>query len=81
MTKKRSLVLLVLLVVVAVGWWQRGRGAGGRDDDASARRGEDPSLLLDRLWVDSKPEKYTDYMHALITLGDVPIGIFQKASS
>ncbi|MFN7132824.1 MAG: hypothetical protein ACK4N5_12135, partial [Myxococcales bacterium] len=43
--------------------------------------GEDPSLLFDRAWVDSQPEKPTDYMHATFLLKQPAIGVFQRASS
>ena len=83
MRKRTGLVLLVLLVV-AVWWWRRGAGQGGAGGDGSARiadGGEDAALLLDRVWIDSKPEKYTDYAHVMLTLSGAPIGIFQKASA
>jgi hypothetical protein len=41
----------------------------------------DADLIADRLWVDSKPERYTDYVNALVVIEDVPLGLFQKASA
>jgi len=72
------LVLILILVLVYIGWkyfWPR------EHDHASGASAEDPSLLLDRVWVDSKPEKYTDYVHVALFIDYAPMGIFQKASS
>src|SRR5262245_27701730 len=44
-------------------------------------RGEDPKLLLDRIWIDRLPERHTEYAQVMLVLGDQPAGIFQKASS
>ena len=74
------LLLVVLLIAAAVWWLWRGR-AGDRSEPSSDRRGEDPRLLLDRAWIDSKPDRHTDYMQAMIVLSDAPIGAFQKASA
>src|SRR5688500_11775322 len=82
--KKRTGVVLLILLVVAVWWWRRGSDDGAARDDAAARvadGGEDAHLLLDRVWIDSKPEKYTDYAHVMYVLGPAPIGIFQKSSA
>jgi len=43
--------------------------------------GEDPSLLLGRVWVDSTPEKPTDYVHGAFFLQRPAIGVFQRASN
>ncbi len=43
--------------------------------------GEDPSLLIGRIWVDSAPEKPTDYAHGAFLLPRPAIGIFQRSSS
>jgi hypothetical protein len=70
-------------VALAGAWYVR-RGAGGAapdGDTAKPTRGGDPSLLFDRLWIDSKPEKYTDYAQVMITVSAAPFGIFQKASA
>jgi len=42
---------------------------------------DDPKLLVDRVWVDSKPEKLTDYVSAAYFSGYSPVGIFQQASA
>jgi hypothetical protein len=42
--------------------------------------GEDPSLLFNRVWVDSTPEKPTDYMQAAFVVSRPALGIFQRAS-
>ena len=72
------LVLILLLVIVYVGWkylWPSGA------ETSNQARAEDPSLLLDRVWIDSKPDKYTDYVHAALFIDDIPMGLFQKASA
>jgi hypothetical protein len=77
---------VVLLLVVAVGgaWYvrrHRGHRADGPDSSAGAARSEDPSLILDRLWIDSKPEKYTDYTHLFFVISAAPFGVFQQSSA
>ena len=82
--KKRTGVVLLILLVVALWWWRRGAddGAGEKGGPVQvADGGEDAHLLLDRVWIDSKPEKYTDYAHVMFVLGPAPIGIFQKSSA
>ena len=74
----RTLAVVVGVAAVAGAWLLRGDGDG---EPSGELRGKDPALLFDRVWVDSKPEKYTDYTHVMLALRDAPIGIFQKASS
>ena len=45
------------------------------------RKGEDPQLLLDRIWIDRLPEKHTEYSQIMLVLAGQPIGVFQRASS
>ena len=72
------LVILIVLVLIYVGW----KWWSGSDEQADAKRDKaDPSLLLDRVWIDKIPEAYTDYMNAFLALEDHPVGIFQKASA
>ncbi len=77
-SSKKWLALIVLLVIVYVGWKYLWPGGEAADRQA---RAEDPSLLLDRVWIDSKPDKYTDYVHAALFIDDIPMGLFQKASA
>src|SRR4051812_6666740 len=44
-------------------------------------RGEDPSLLVDRIWFESKPQQPKDYLHAAYLLPQPKIGIFQRSSN
>lgn len=77
---KRSAKVAIGLAAAAVAvWFARGgeEEVEGFDDE----RGKDPSLLVDRVWLDSRPEKYTDFVHAMLALDGAPIGLFQKASS
>lgn len=47
----------------------------------TAPPGEDPSLLIDRVWVDSVPDKPTDHTNFAYLIPEPAIGIFQRASS
>jgi hypothetical protein len=80
--KRGSLARVAAIGVAALAlafWFTRG---GHDGDEVDADRGnKDPSLLVDRVWVDSRPEKYTDFIHAMLALESAPIGIFQKASA
>jgi hypothetical protein len=51
--------------------------AGG----CSTLPGEDPSLLIGRVWVESKPEKPTDYAHAAFLVHRPALGVFSRSSS
>jgi len=78
-TPLRSIAVVLAAVTLLGGaWLYRHRGAGG---DGDAQRGSDPALLLDRIWVDSRPEKYTDYTNVMLAISDAPLGVFQKASA
>lgn len=80
MNTRISLRAVALVGLVSAGAVWVARRPGGAPE-AAAERGSDPGLLLDRVWVDSKPEKYTDFTHAMLALGGAPIGLFQKASA
>ena len=41
----------------------------------------DPKLLDDRLWVDSRPSKHTDYEQSVLFLSEANFGLFRRASS
>lgn len=43
--------------------------------------GEDPSLVFDRLWIDSQPSKPTDYVNAVYLVPRPGIGVFQRSST
>jgi len=77
----RAILVSVVLVAVAGAWYLNKRGDDQRAAEAEAARGKDPALLFDRVWVDSKPEKYTDYTHVMLAVSHAPIGVFQKASA
>jgi len=74
----RTVGIGLVIVGLALTWFFTGRQDG---DDSASSEHSDPALLLDRVWVDSKPEKYTDYTHVMLALSHAPIGIFQKASA
>jgi hypothetical protein len=78
MKRAKWFILLGLIILAYVGW-RHFHGCGGQKVEAGTS--EDPSLILDRVWVDSKPVKLSDYVHALLLVDHVPVGVFQKASS
>lgn len=69
--------VVVFIVALAAGWWWYWSREGGPRKMVA----DDPSLIRDRTWVDSKPVKYTDYVHGFIAMSYVPIGFFAKASA
>jgi hypothetical protein len=77
--KPRTLLIILILVLLAyLGWkylWPKDDGG-----DREAQR-DNAALILDRVWVDSNPQKYTDYVQAMLMLSDIPMGVFQKASA
>ena len=82
-TSPRSIAVGLAILAAAGAWYlhRRTDGDSRPAGEADAARGADPALLLDRVWVDSKPEKYTDYTHAMLVVSGAPIGVFQKASA
>lgn len=42
---------------------------------------EDPSLLDGRVWIEKRPEKHTDRVHAAIFLSRWNLGLFDESSS
>src|SRR4029079_18356785 len=70
---------LALVDVAAVATYAVIRSFGSGPDASDG--GEDPSLLLDRVWVDSQPEKLTDYVQASYFAGRQSLGVFQKSSA
>ena len=72
------LLLILILVLAYIGWRYFWPHDGSSEAHATA---EDPGLLVDRVWVDSKPEKYTDFVHAALFIDYAPMGVFQKASA
>jgi hypothetical protein len=72
-TTKRSAVAILAVGALAYGAY--------RWIAAPRPSAEDPSLLVDRAWIDSKPQKYTDYMQAFFASSQRPISVFQRASS
>jgi len=72
--KKRCLLLMLLALGLALLWYYY-------RDRAAVEQREDPSMIFGRLWVDSSPQKDTDYIHALALLKRLPVGVFQRASS
>jgi hypothetical protein len=69
----RRAVLLAAIGIAGLGAW--------RLLAPSAAPTDDPQLLLDRPWFDSKPDKYTDYVHAFYASKYGQTSVFQKASA
>jgi len=67
-----------LAVVAVIAGYAVFRSLGGPDAGSQA---EDPSLLVNRVWVDAQPEQLTDYVQASYFASKQSIGVFQKASA
>jgi hypothetical protein len=76
--KRLGLIALVLVV----GWfgWRHVTSGGDETESIEAQK-ENPSLILDRVWIDSEPKTAKDYVNAFIAISQAPIGAFQKASA
>jgi len=72
--RKTILILLTLLVLAYLAWRYLG---GGGDARLAA---ESPDLAVNRVWIDSQPEKYTDKVNAFLMVDYARLGIFQEAS-
>jgi hypothetical protein len=70
---------LLTLALVAVGAAALVRWVGGGGGDASDG-GSDPSLILDRLWVDQLPTRPKDTANIFVAITRQSMGIFQSAS-
>ena len=71
-------LLLILLVAGGYLGWRHFRGGPAVGGAAKA---EDPALLLNRVWIDSRPKKATDFVNVLFVTDRMPLGIFQRASA
>lgn len=71
--RKAILIILALLVLAYLAW----RYLGGGDARLQA---ESPDLAVNRVWVDSQPEKYTDKVNAFFMVDYARMGLFQEAS-
>jgi len=71
----RKVLLTVGLLAAAVFALVTWTGAGG--DDA---RDDDPTLVLDRIWVDRVPSKPEETMSLFAAITRQPVGVFQFAS-
>jgi len=47
----------------------------------SSAKDEDPALLFNRIWMETKPENATDYVQGAYFLSRPQLGIFQRASA
>jgi hypothetical protein len=73
-TRQKLLALSIFAAAVASLCWARRASA---PSEASA----DPGLVDGRLWVESRPEKLTDYVQAAVFVTPANFGVFQRASS
>lgn len=77
---KRSWLVLILILVVAWLGWRYLRSDNDSSNAIEAQK-ENPSLILDRVWIDSEPKSPKDFVHAFVAISQAPIGAFQKASA
>jgi hypothetical protein len=78
MSRSRTKLLVVFLasVIVVVGLRLfRGRASSTTVD------GLDESLIDGRAWVEGRPDRLTDYVHAAFFVSRVNFGIFERASA
>jgi hypothetical protein len=75
MRKSRTLFVVIAILVLAYLAW---RYLGGGEHRVAA---ENPDLGVNRLWVDSAPERYTDKVNIFVMVDYARLGIFQEASS
>jgi hypothetical protein len=71
-------LLLILLVAGGYLGWRHFRGGPAGERTLKA---EDPALLLNRVWIDSRPKKAQDFINVLFVTDRLPLGIFQRASA
>jgi hypothetical protein len=75
MKKRKTILIILILLVLAVLAW---RYLGGGGDARLAA--ESPDLAVNRVWVDSQPERYTDNVNAFLMVDYARLGVFQEAS-
>jgi hypothetical protein len=75
MSFARGRVLALGLLAAGVALWVLCRR--GSQDVAL----DDPSLIDGRVWIEKRPEKLTDYVHAAFFLSRANLGVFQRGSS
>jgi hypothetical protein len=68
---------LLILCLVIVGAWAIARWTGGGSKGAEA---PDPSLVLNRIWIDQLPSRPRDTSHLFATISRQKIGVFQSGS-
>ena len=71
--RKTILIILTILVLAYLAW----RYLGGGD---ARQQAESPDLAVNRVWVDSQPERYADKVNAFLMVDYAHLGIFQEAS-
>jgi hypothetical protein len=70
MRKQQALMVTTVAIIAAVFCIAR-RPPTTADDSA------DPGLVDGRLWVSTRPEKLTDYVHAAVFVGSANLGLFR----
>ncbi len=71
--KPHALAVIALCGLVAFLVWRAVRPTASPDGDES--------LAFDRVWVEKRPDRHTDYVHLMLLLEGPHIGIFERASS
>jgi hypothetical protein len=70
----RRLLTAAGLLLVAVFAWRELRGVGPAAD-------EDDAMAFNRVWVEKRPDKHTDYVHVMLLFDRSHFGLFERASS
>lgn len=71
----RTVWVIALLVLASVAVWR----LFAKSDSPAAT--EDPGLIDDRVWLETNPEKPTQYVHVAYFIEEADLGIFQRGSS
>jgi hypothetical protein len=69
--------LLLIGVVMIMGAWAIAHWTGGRSKGADD---SDPSLILNRIWIDRIPTRPRDTANAFATITRQKVGVFQSGS-
>ena len=69
----KRLVLVLALVLAAFFGWRVVR--------APVETADDDSLAWNRVWVEKRPDKHTDYVHVMLLFSRSHFGLFERASS
>jgi hypothetical protein len=80
MSRARTKLLVLLAASVPIVFGLRAL-RGRAPSDTTAVEHADDALIDGRTWVEGRPEKLTDYVHAAFFVTRVNIGLFERASA